>query len=715
MTGAIGVFTVILLTDAAREIYDQAKDYFAPFEEAGLIAFCPWNQSPDAVGLRGALPELPDIIQGKSAWRAVVVDHPRRGPDGGRDAENPFDFAGNDDVGLTLTDSEHALIRIGHVLLGYPHLSARSFEPYLQYEDADTGHAVAGAPQELLRAHYDRLGEQPAFSWEVPRSESEWFALATSEFGVIHNNVRRLFREVEQSDEDRTAHAALTARYQMKEVRPSEVVFIATRADVEEDEKAVLARAWRTGTEQNASRFVERNDYPPMSRFAVYELLEEENSGYAQDLLRFWLSVLTIAINQLPPGSFQSDRLYRLAVEFGTDGLSEMLNTHLSSLAMVRDHLDRLIRTPLRPPEVFVQDLLAPVETAVVFDDLGGAELYAQTHGYGLASDRPRREITRWREDVGEAAAEAKLFLRRPRRAVARAVASTRELAALQEPALTLSDIERDELDEELTRRLRPLVVPATAELLDRHRLQRVIDREDRSVTRYMLQRMTGRTIAVALGAVAGIWGATLAPYLIQAGRRGAEVFVDAALVSVLILAIIAGTTMGMLLLFRSRLRHRIRQFNAGIDEEVADVRTGASRFAEFLSRFATYRRGAARLRDAGRARDAQSDRLRRMRFLRQEVGEKIDQEKGIVLGLGAPVNVHRTSRGLVDFDPDDDDSVRRLYRFPTGETEIEFNDSGDRIRAPYDFITGVALHRLSVFEPADRSGAAPVRGDELP
>ena len=71
------------------------------------------------------------------------------------------------------------------------------------------------------------------------------------------------FREVDYDAEDRRRHRELRTRYEMKEVRPSEVVFITTRAPVEPDSKAMLLRAWRTEPEQSAARFVDRNDYRP--------------------------------------------------------------------------------------------------------------------------------------------------------------------------------------------------------------------------------------------------------------------------------------------------------------------------------------------------------------------------------------------------------------------------------------------------------------------
>jgi hypothetical protein len=693
------VLTVILLSDTARSIYEPARIYFAPFEEAGLIAFCDWNQSPDARGLHQVVPKLPDVIRGHAAWRAVVVDHPRGANGEDRDAENPFDFTDNNSIALNLADSPHALIRLSHVLLGYPHLSTKHFQAYLQYEDAETGRTISGDPRLLLQAALSGAGDVGT-DLGVERTEEEWFTLATTVLGQTHNNVRRLFREVEYSTAEQQMHSELVERYRMREVRPSEVLFVATRADVLEDDKAALRRAWRADTEHIPSRFVERNDYPPMSRFATYELLEEQNSGYDQDLLRFWLSVLTVTMNQLPPGSCQADRLYELGVEFEAEGLGEMLNSHLSTLGMVRDHLDRIIRTPNRPPEMSVQDLLAPVETGVAFDDLGGAELMVGTHGYGLVSDRPRYEILRWKDDLGRASTEARTFLRRPRRAIARAEHSTRELATIDEDAVTLNDIEREELDDELARRLRALVVPATSDLLDADRLQRVMENGDRQVTRFLTQRMSARTVILAAVVALGIWVAAFIPYLVQAARRSPETVADAAIVMLLVLAVVAGIGLGVLVLSRSLLRQRIHSFNDAVQQELVSVRSSASRFADFLSGFVTFRRGSARLRGASRQADEQVARLRRLRRLRTVVGEKIAQEKGIIASLGTALVMQRTSRGLVDFDPDDERSVRSLFRFPPGDGVVPFNESGESVRAPYGFVSRLTLRRIAVFEP---------------
>ncbi|MGO2634495.1 MAG: hypothetical protein ACTH9H_12180, partial [Galactobacter sp.] len=514
----MSVFTVILLTEAAKKIFEPARIYFAPFEEAGLIAFCEWNQSPEARRLSEAVPQLPEIIAGKANWRAVVVDHPRGDPGedriSRRDQENPFDFLDNVSPELSLEDSKHALIRISHLFLGYPQMTVKAFEPYLRYEDdnGDEHYADVEEAWQICRRDFEesRSGKM-ALEFEGTELRKDEDDRVLNRAAMIlqrrHNRVQRQFHQIEYSPDEVKRHQELTDRYRMREVRPDEVVFLSTRPSAEEDDKAVLKRAWRAEDDLLPSRFIERNDYPPMSRFAAYELLDEENSGYGQDLLRFWLSVLTLAMNQVPPSSLQAERLYHFGVEFSTDSLADMLNAHLSDMAMVRDHLDRLIQAPRRIPEMEVSELLEPAVAHVSFEDLGGADLAVSRNGYGLAADRPRDEHAHWTEQMHRVNSEAGLFMRRPRRAVTRSVYQARELARVtDEETVTLNDIDREELVDEMNRQMRSLVVPATNDLLDPKRIERAIDKGDRTVRSEITQRMRLRTILISAAVAFGIW-----------------------------------------------------------------------------------------------------------------------------------------------------------------------------------------------------------------
>jgi hypothetical protein len=679
------VFTVILLSDCAKTIFDKSKVFFEPFVEDGTIAFCEWNTSPNARTLTDALPDLPKIIRGKARWRAVVVDHAVVGDEAApiRDPENPFDFVDNSRSDLNLEDSPHALIRLAHVLLGYPDMTAKRFEPVVAFTDPATRREKRLTASELAQRYPD-----------LP------FERAIGQLGQRHNNLRVQYEEVPYSEAEQARHRELSRQYRMKEVRPSEVVFIATRAAVEDDSRALLRRAWRTDSEQASSRFVERNDYPPLSRFAVYELLNPENSGYEQDELRLWLSVLSISLNLLPPSSFQADRVYRLGVELNEEVLGDALNTHLSRLSAIKEHIQSLIDRPETPPSTTVADLVPRQKLHVDFDRLESDDLAVTTTGYHLASDIPRKEDEHWREDFHRLERSAGQFARRPRRVLARAVYDARAtFRALPPIDHTLSEIERSELEDDQLERVRRLTRPSTVGILDQDRLKSLLAEHDKQITAYIAQRMRRRAIVLATVLVLLVWVGVFVPHLLQAGGKGSAPLLNSTLVLAVILVVLATTGLLTLVWIRSRLIRMLRRLNTAMRGFANRVTAGADTFAGYLSELATYMHLQTALVGAARARDHRSVARRRLIALRTRVENAIRREKGILTSLGVPLQIQRTTTGLATFDPDNAHAVEALFRFPTGDRKAAVNESGETINTPYGFVTRLNIERLTLFE----------------
>lgn len=689
------MFTVLLLSDTARAVFDDGmKAYFEPFEDAGRIAFCDWNQSPTADTLAAAVPDLADAIRGQRSWRAIVIDHPlfSEAAASGRDPENPFDYLDNRSTELNLADSTHPLVRLAHILLGYPDLGAKDFEPVVRFTRPDEAD-----PRELSEVE---LAGHPEF-------EGTTFEEALEILMQEHIGVKVHYREVDYGDDEQERHRILRERYGMKEVRPSEVIFVATRLPVDHDSKTLLRRAWRTEFEQSAARFVDRNDYPPMSRFAVFDLRSPQNSGYEHELLRFWLSVLTVAVNPLPGSAFQGDKVYRLDVELGLPVLGELLNGHISKLTSVREYLESLINQPQRPPSTALADLLKPQKVQVDFERLGGYELGVSTTGYGLASDAPRNETVRWREEVSHVVLDAERFVRKPRRVLARAVFDARARAsAFRSPDHPLSDIEREELEDELAQRMHRLVEPATTDILDRERLRATLARHGADVAGYIHERMPARTIAAAGGLVLAVWIGALAPYLVQAAGVGPAVLGGSALVLALALLLMGATVLVALLVMRRRLLDKIGAFNRAMRSFVSEVNGGAGVFADYLSQVATYMHARAMLIGATDQLDEVHARLRRLKVMRARVVHAIGVEKRLVTSIGTALEVQRLTTGFSDLDVDNEAQFARLFRFPVGDGTAEFNRSGELVKVPYEFVTRLLVERVALYDGSgSRSG----------
>ena len=65
------MFTVVIAGDEAAQFLQEYHMLFQPYEEAGQIAFCHWNQQ--GTDFKTALPELLGLVRGKKHWRALVA------------------------------------------------------------------------------------------------------------------------------------------------------------------------------------------------------------------------------------------------------------------------------------------------------------------------------------------------------------------------------------------------------------------------------------------------------------------------------------------------------------------------------------------------------------------------------------------------------------------------------------------------------------------
>jgi hypothetical protein len=684
------MFTVILLRGRAKQIVAQAKTLFEPFEEENLLAFVDWNESPRAHTIDDALPGLRPVIKGKREWRVIVVDNPGENEFDGAQPENPFDYVDNE-VGkagrLALEESPHSLVRVAHMLLGYPPIGAKDFEAVYSYKES------AAPSAERIECRAVDLVDPGA---PVPAPSEVRGMLAGAHDLKIH------YREVEYTADERAAHERLNTKYELRGNRPAEVIFVSTRRPPEADPHEQLRAAWSADLGRVPSRFVARNDYPSGTRFAVYDLLETEHSEYEQNLLRFWLSVLSVSVNDLPPSAFQGDRVYRLDLEVDTGALIATMNTHLSRLGTVRDRIDSVFRNPARRPSTDLATLLVEQEIPVEFDHLGGESITAPTGDYSLATDLPFSESSRWWADYGEVVKRTETLLRKPRRVLAAAVYDAR-LRAQRIPTsgLELTRFEREDLEDDLSRQVAALAAPATAELLDRKAVRRMIDKHHRLIRKTIAMRLHATTIGVAAGVAIGAWVLGLLPYLIWSGTAGAAFALeDATLVVLFCLALLLAGGVAALVWQRGRLVARIGDLNRDLKAIRGRVHGGAAVFGTYLTDLATYMRARALLIGSVVAEDEERTRLQGLDQLKLRITRAMDFERGLITSLGGTPVVHKIDDDLHAFDVGNRLRMRRLLQLPSpAGLTVPFNASGEQIKAPYDFVARLILTRVAVFE----------------
>jgi len=672
-------------------------DVFRPFEEEGQLVFCTWHQDDLARTLDQAVPELGESIKGKDEWRAVVlgtgfepsahIDYLTR--------DNPFDFAmqAHTAEGATpgspfqFTESPFPLVRLTHMLQGFPRLSPKSYAADPCFLDSDgnrvylSDYLAQATTDDEFRMAEERFQEAAATGYDPQTQfQAQW-----------------------PTPDQRRQHEELLRFYEPQQTRPTEMVALAPRIRRVDDESGDVGRAWAPEDAHRPSQFVARNNYPALCRFAVYDLEPQGHSRSDLEELCFALGALTVAVNDVPAGGLQADRLYRMDVAIDKEAAAEFWNEHLGLLVDIRQYADKGL-TPTVPRLRSAQQ--APAEHAKVLvdlDELKGESLRVKETGYSLAADWPASESSEWQDSTDALHRKAARFSREPPRALLQAVATTRsKMSQRLEDSEPLTPIEILELEESLTERSNGLVRRPEQVRNGPETLESIIAHHDCGIRDNMSERLDVRTISIIGAVVLGAWIAALLPYLAMATFEGGVNFGESLLVATALLGVLVLVGYLCLEVYRRTLVRMIKEFNTALRLHVAETIRSAQEDAQYLSELVAFTLGKRRLA-VEQERDAQRrGNQQRLRKLRQTVEDRIEMEKSLVKSVDRAVRITPNGHALSVLDGSGLSRVERVMQWPHGLTTCEFNHSGDVIRAPYPFIERLTVEALALFEPPE-------------
>mgnify|MGYP007086238900 CR=1 FL=1 len=701
------MFTVIFLSRAAQASLERWRDLFTPFEEQGDLAFCTWNAGSSPRSLREAVPDLPAVIKGKREWRAIIVgtgDDTAASRRTGIDF-NPFDLSARDGQwqqasGDSAGHSPHAVVRLTHMLLGVPELGPKAFIPDPSYED----------PQSRTRIH---LSDFRAAHPELTDEES------LAQFNInflLGNNRQTRYRVVHPSRDEEATHAEVSRAYDLDQVPPIEVLLVATRVTSRSTPSDLLELAWSSSDERVMSRFVERNNFPASSRFLVFDLKPPGHTEFDLNELLFAVSVLTLAINDLPPSGLQAERLYEIELDIDKGSLAALLNDHLGQLVRVREYIQTRLKDQRPRSGVALREVLPRINLTVDFERLKGEGLSVATTGYSLAADRPGDDNHRWQESVGTVSADAKRFMREPVRALQQTVAEARiREASLTSEEVPLTDIDIAELEVELAARSDGLVRKASGVSVTTAQLDQIIKEHNATISGAIHERMRSRSIAMASAVVLGAWAIALVPYLIAALFDGGVNLAESFLLTLIVIGVVATAGLITLEVMRRRLIALLKNFNRDLRDFVTKVGHGASEYSEFLSDLVTYASGRRRLlAEQHRVKQRSSEKVQLHRLLRR-IEERIETEKSLVRSLDQPLQIEQGGHIVADVEQYGASRAARVLLWPAGRTLCEFNHSGDNVKAPYSFVTRLAVADLALNEPVEAWFADPDAAPHTP
>jgi hypothetical protein len=705
------MFTVVVLSEYAKTRLERWRDLFEPFEGREGLAFCTWFQGAEAKTLAQAVPALSNAIKGKGEWRVIVVGTgcEGMGPEFEGTSTNPFDFeaslrsSGREvDSSVVFLDAEIPAVRLTHMLLGYPELVPR-FQEDPSFWDPDKGRRIYFS--ETMTA------EQKA----DPESRQRGVVDFTVRSGRLHD-FQVHYPKVPHTPTEIALHAEMSARYTLHQARPTEVILVATRAAPVDDAAGDIRLAWDNDESRIPSQFVERNTYPASCRFAVHDSHSEEHSDYELGEMKFWLAVLCLCASDMPASTFQPEALYRIGVDHDPQVLADTLNEHLKSLMSLTDYISgRTQEVAIASPDG-IAEILKGLDAKASAVQVDGDGLKASTSGYQLATDSPRSEAQLWRGSVNELDLGAEKYARQPRRALARLVADARTRAR-RAPELSkhVAPIELAELEEDLLTRTESLVQKADPRVIDLEAFGQMLGNHDAEISRAISERMRRRTIWIALGIALAVWLGAFLPYLIELGRRGAVNEMEGVLVAISTLGVVGGTGLVVLMIMRRRLLRKIRALNAETQAFVTQVNTNLKQIATHLSDLVTYcwRRSAVSS-ERKWAQDLGEEALYLDR-LRRRINARIQLEKDIIHSVGKHVRVDRDAAKTYEYSTRDVASLREEFQWPIGKGTCALNLTGERMSAPYDFITRFYLVNTHVREPQQVVTAPAALSNESP
>ncbi|MDR1422197.1 MAG: phage holin family protein [Coriobacteriales bacterium] len=751
------MFTVIIASDRARLLLEEYDSLFAPFKREGSLAICNWrNNQIEGGSFDEVLPGLRQLICGKDSWRAVIVgdegkdswqvfeSNNEHNPYHGRTTrENPFDFAWDNRVAPPdVKETELPQVLVTHLLMGYPS-AAPEFRRYISYDiyhDSLDGHVEAGlisqsqlagirvkiarrypgfeqdsdrlrilfedqqrSPiDELIKDYESRLALEKELIKQSPGPlpvDQILYALVDIQL-QRHNGSEGFEKKEPRTPNDQQKLRQLQEQYKSGEMLPSEIICIQTRPAQsvrERDAKAL----WESRIEDERSNFVDRNNYPPETRFICYDMVPPNISSYNRCCFDYCLCVLAISLTQIPASYFQAYYLYSINVDVNT---GELVDAYSNLYGVVEDVIESITQRLQAPPSLIFRanDLLTNTVIPVELDRLNLVSLKPQKTRVGLVRDIPRPgELVSWQSSATLVRRQIDRFDKLPKRILARSVATMHDHCdAFPADEYELDVFDIDELEAAAGSLRSELAEHQNSRAFDRAETGKKLDEADRRITGYIRTRMDASRAFTGLGIMALAVVLTLLPFVVDAVLRGGLYIVNGILVPLVVILCAAIGMFAALWASRRKLKNLLRQVKRMLQAVENQTSERLSVMGDFLGHIATLANIRNMLSEASDDGAQHRQRLRKLYSAQSRLKKHRDRIVDLLRSYGKeviPISVRPT---LLDIDNPDILFDLDLLELPPTRKKMNLNHSGERISAPYAFVSRLCIERSPIFEP---------------
>lgn len=649
----IKIYTVLIQTRAALDLFSEYRSIFMEDLQKGNIGICQWVESGTTIDT--ALPDLHSLTDDKKEWRAIIIRTEADVAKSGMplDTQNPYDFEEQSLLSENeFGESRNDLVRLTQLLGGVPSAEKR-FDPVIEERGKNSG--------------------------------------------LVPNVVFKPAKNTEE--EERTLR--LQKKYEFDGIAPSSIILITVRLGHHYDENNERERLLRD--EHESSRFWQRNKYPGICRFVVFDYKKQGPFQREADRFRLWMSIYLLTINEPDPAFLQAYRLYNVNVQFDEEDMRRTFQSTINRLSSERlslQHANQRDRRRNLQGETELPDYR--MEIPVVFQIPKLSKSTVRIKGFGMMSKSSSSEISRWAQARKDVEKNLEKSIKTADRALDKAADHFRPDFVFDEGSVeTLDKYQREDMIEE-TDALYETIIDLQGKLPSKRDLAgEEMEELDRQVRAELKGRVQTRPAVYAM--IVGLFFivVTQVPgYFTQQHHKALTtemIMIDV----IVLLAALAVCGISVLIYHKWKVDAEIRKFNNRMVDYFRKISANIEEYGRYLTAVVSHSRGRTYI-DFSDRKDRNMSGIRR---LRQKHMEAIDtflarlERWSDAFHLDA--NFEKPAAGksaqLDIFKAPSENNMYQLDSEPGFEAEI--NNSGMNIMTPYAFVSRLILDREEVFE----------------
>lgn len=640
------MMTVIFYKKSSQPFIDRYKSLFQPFIDKGLLEFCFWDENGREP--KDAFKQLAKIVHGVREWRALVVLPPEDNPAVKKDKrfatkeDNPFDYLCNSDPEPVVKESDVPLIRMAQMLGGVP-LVSHGIRTDMQSADRE----ILADRQKI----WDELNDKYSLSYDMPE-----------------------------------------ALYLFSARHPKKIV-IPTITDV-----ALINRH-----EIDSSMFWYRNRYPAKARFLVQDCARAGHAHYAEDLFRFWMTVLTLAINAVPSGMLEAYKVYKVRAEVSREYIHKLFSDYYHRLGGIKFAAEKQVVELSKQMQMRRENDSLPEynhEIPVWFEDIREDHMFISSKRIGLAGDCPIHEEPWWYRQTAESRKAVSKVFRKLQVELDRASLLARLSSKVSDTEIAeLDEYQYNEMSEHLAELEKEILVFNTNSVIPKEKYRQELEKVKKAGGTSMRKRMTRKTTVIA-----GLVGVLL--YMISFIPDILYQYLDGAnFLYMLAIILIGGGVMALTVFcalwdFRAKIVAVIADHNDIVSIILADVRKSSGIFSDYLGKCCSYMRGRDMLQALKRRTMISAEGIFTMKKHISQLSSRMSLIEDWMMDFElTPLPDDGTfSRVVFDYEIDPQRNNGYLIDVDMFDPDIQ-GPGGTIFRAPYPFVKEFSVERVAIFE----------------